>query len=80
MAAAPPPGINLNDNRGPEVNRAITVIAVLATVALTGRLTARRLKRVALGPSDYTIILGWITAWGTTILVYIGKRALSPRS
>lgn len=55
-------GVNLNDDGGPQVNRFIYVVAILSTPALNGRLTARRLNRVSLGPSDYTLLVGWLTA------------------
>ena len=73
MATALPPGVNLEDNRGPEIIRAVSVVAVLATLALVARLAARRLKKTRLGASDYAVILGWLMAWGFNIVMYICK-------
>ncbi len=67
------PGINLEDNRDPDINRCTTIGAVLAILALMGRLTARRLKGVVLGASDYTVIVGCFTECGSTGLMYIGE-------
>ena len=77
MATALPPGVNLEgnleDNRGPEIIRAISVVAVLATLALVARLAARRLKKTSLGASDYAVVVGWLTAWSSNIGLLICK-------
>ncbi|ERF72506.1 hypothetical protein EPUS_09033 [Endocarpon pusillum Z07020] len=72
MATIPPPSKNLGDNRGPEITQSITVVVVLTALSLIGRLFSRRLQKVPLAASDYTIILGWLTACGMTIIIYIG--------
>ena len=59
MATALPSGVNLEDNRGPEINLVVSVFAVLATFALVARLAAKRLKKTSLGASDYAVVVGW---------------------
>lgn len=73
LPTALPPGVNLEDNRGPEIIRAVSVVAVLATLALVARLAARRLKKTSLGASDYAVVVGWLMAWGLNISIYICK-------
>ena len=62
MARALLNGVNLKDNRGPEITRAVSVVAVLATLALIAHLAARRLKKTRLGASDYAVVVGWLMA------------------
>lgn len=73
MATALPLGVNLEDNRGPEIIRVASVFAVLATLALISRLATRTLKETSLGASNYAVVVGWLTAWGINIILYIGK-------
>ena len=73
MATALPPGVNFEDNRGPEIIRATSVVAVLATLALVARLAARRLKKTSLGASDYAVVVGWMTGWGLNISLLFCK-------
>ena len=47
MAEALPPGVSLEGNGGPEINRSVSIFAVLAMLALVARLAARRLKAPA---------------------------------
>ena len=73
MAPTPPPSVNLNDNRGPGINRVVAVAAVLGSIAVVGRIASRGVKRVPLAASDYMIVLGLIIAWAMAILVFIGE-------
>lgn len=61
------------ENRGPQINRSLSAVAILSTLAVIGRLTARRLKRVSLGPSDYTLLVGWLAAWGMGGILFKGE-------
>ena len=66
-------GVHFEDNRGPEIVRAVSVVAVLATLALVARLAARRFKKTRLGASDYAVIVGWLMACSFNIIMYICK-------
>ena len=46
---------------------------VLSTLAVVGRLGARKLTRRALDASDYTIITGLLAAWLTSAAIMAGK-------
>lgn len=66
-------GVDLNDDRGPSINRSISAIIILSSIALAGRLTARRLKKVSLGPSDYILAVGWLIALALAAMSFAGK-------
>lgn len=72
MGTIPPISKDLGDNRGPEITQSISIVVVLSTLSLIGRLFSRRLQKAPLAASDYTIILGWLTACGMTSIIYIG--------
>ena len=67
--------VNLQDNRGSEIIRAVAIPAALATIAVFCRLVARRLKHLDLRASDYTIILGLVGAWAIGGGLIAGKTA-----
>lgn len=73
-------GVNLNDDRGPSINRSLSAIIILSSIALAGRLTARRLKRVSLGSSDYFLAVGWLIALAMAAMSFAGKLYLSTSS
>ena len=72
-------GVDLNDDGGPSINRWISAIIILSSLALTGRLTARRLKRVSLGSSDYILAVGWIIALALAAMSFAGKLLLTSK-
>ena len=76
MATAPavPPGVNLNDDLGPQVVAAVAVVTVLSTVAIILRFVARYLKNAPLGWSDWLIIIGWLCAWGVAGIEFFGTQ------
>ena len=65
--------VDLNDDRGPSVNRSISAVIILSSIALAGRLTARRLNKVSLGSSDYILIVGWLMALALAAISFAGK-------
>ena len=65
--------VDLNDDRGPSINRSISAVIILSSIALAGRLTARRLKKVSLGSSDYILIVGWLMALALAAMSFAGK-------
>ena len=65
--------VDLNNDRGPSINRSISAIVILSSILLAGRLTARRLKKVSLGPSDYILIVGWLMALALAAMSFAGK-------
>ena len=76
MASTLPPRTDLG-NHGPEINRIAAIFAVLATSAVVARLISRKLQKSNLHASDYTVILGLVTAWGQAALIFIGILILS---
>ena len=66
-------GVDLHDDRGPSIIRSISAIIVLSSIALAGRLTARRLKKVSLGSSDYILAVGWLIALALAAMSFAGK-------
>ena len=76
MAGSLRPNVNLSDDRGPGVNTSISIVSVLAGIALIGRLLSRRLKKIPLSASDHTLVLGWLMGCGVTICVYMCKSSL----
>ena len=65
--------VDLNDDRGSSVNRSITAVIILSSIALAGRLTAKRLKKVSLGSSDYILAVGWLLALAMAAMSFAGK-------
>ncbi len=65
--------VDLNDDRGPSINRSISAIIILSTIAFAGRLTARRLKKVPLGSSDYILAVGWLLGLALAAMSFAGK-------
>lgn len=63
------PGVDLNANRGPEIIRYTSVVAVLATFAVVGRIFSRKIQKTTWDASDVMIVLGLIGCWGETITV-----------
>ena len=66
--------VDLQDNRGPEIVRAVAIPAALAAIAVVCRLVSRRLKHLDLKASDYTIILGLLGAWAVGGGLIAGKK------
>lgn len=65
--------VDLNDDRGPSVNRSLSAIIILSSIALAGRLAAKRLKKVSLGSSDYVLAVGWLLALVMAAMSFAGK-------
>ena len=65
--------VNLQDNRGPEIVKAVAIPAALAATAVACRLISRRLKHLELKASDYTIIIGLLGAWAAGGGLIAGK-------
>ena len=65
--------VDLNDDRGSSVNRSISAIIILSSIAFAGRLTAKRLKKVSLGSSDYILAVGWLIALAMAAMSFAGK-------
>ena len=64
----------LNDNRGPEIVAAITVLTLIATIAVALRLLARRISNLKFGTDDWLIVVALVSrskivpyAWRWTI-------------
>lgn len=64
---------DLDANRGPWVIRTGATCCVLAVVAITGRLLARRLTRAPYDASDWTLIVGYICADASVGGIFGGK-------
>ena len=72
MAANLPTGTDLRDH-GPEINCVAAVFASLGTSTVIARLISRKLQKLNLHVSDYTVILGLLVAWGQAALIFIGN-------
>ena len=78
MATPLPPGVDLMDNRGPEINRITAIVSILGTLSVAGRLFSRKIMRVRLDASDYTILLALLLTWGLISVVLWGKLLRYP--
>lgn len=75
MASNLPAGTDLRDH-GPEINCVAAVFASLATSTVIARLISRKLQKLNLHVSDYTVMLGLLVAWGQATLIFIGNLIL----
>ena len=66
----------LNDNRGPEIVTAITIMTLLAIISVILRSIARRVTNIAFGIDDWLIVVSLVTSCGLTALFYIGTPIL----
>ena len=62
----------LNDNRGPEILAAITIMTFLATAGVVLRCLVRRAGNLRFGWDDWLIFVAMAVAYGLTILQYYG--------
>lgn len=69
MTTGTPSKAYLEASRGPEIIRSTAAVAVLATLAVIGRLISRKLQKKQYNASDYTICFGLIGCWGLTAIV-----------
>lgn len=69
MTTGIPSNAYLEASRGPEIIRSTAAVAVLATLAVIGRLISRNLQKKQYNASDYTICFGLIGCWGITAIV-----------
>lgn len=74
MALNVRPGVDLRANRGPEIIRYTSVVAVLATFAVVGRIISRKIKKTTLDASDVMIVLGLIGCWVETVTEITSMR------
>ena len=72
MQSTQSPGIDLA-NHGPEIKRVTVIFYILATSAVVTRLISRKLQKMHLRATDYTIVLGLLLAWGSAALTFIGS-------
>ena len=63
MAAMLTPGVDLTDDRGPQVIRIVVACSVLSGLAFAGRIVSRKLMKADFLASDYLIALGLLGAW-----------------
>ena len=63
MSTPIPPGVDLNDNKGPQLIRSVIACCVLSGLALVGRLAARKIQKSNFKASDYLVAVGLIGAW-----------------
>ncbi|KAL8650348.1 MAG: hypothetical protein Q9210_003872 [Variospora velana] len=71
VAAVP----NLVENRGNDLVATITVMLVIATLAVLLRLYARRISRSKLGVDDYLILVALILTYGLDITSFFAIKA-----
>lgn len=63
MSAMPTPGVDLTDDRGPQVIRAVVACSVLSGLAFAGRMVSRKLMKTDFLVSDCPVALGLLGAW-----------------
>ncbi|KAL8993916.1 MAG: hypothetical protein Q9169_005990 [Polycauliona sp. 2 TL-2023] len=66
---------SLAENRGGELVATVTVLMIVATVAVILRLYARRISGAKYGTDDYLIIAALILTWGLDINSYYAIKA-----
>lgn len=77
MAVNPPPGVDLQADRGPDILRSTVAVAVSATMAVTARLISRRLVKANWNGSDYTVVLGLVGCWALNAVTILSMYPLS---
>ena len=65
--------VDLNDDRGPSINRSIFAIIINRV----GRAFDRKEIGVSLGSSDYILIVGWLMALPLAAMSFAGKLLFS---
>ena len=73
MTTQATPGVDLNDNLGPQIAHITVAMAVLAGIALVGRLICRRMLKLQLTISDYLIVAGLLGVWVYSGLIIGGN-------
>ena len=68
-----PSDTDINANRGSWIIATGVTVCVLAVLALTARLLARRLVKCPYNASDYTLFLGWAFSCVTAGAIFDGK-------
>ena len=81
MAAAPqiPPGVNLNDNRGPAIIRISVAVTTVTVFFVAARLISRRMKKATLKMSDYLALLSLLGCMLFTALDIYGESIFGKR-
>ena len=59
----PRPGVDLTEDRTGEVIGAVLACAVLAGIAVAGRLASRKILKAKFSLSDYLVVLGMLGGW-----------------
>ena len=72
MQSTQSPGIELA-NHAPEINHVAIIVHILATSAVVARLISRKLQKIHLRATDYTIILSLFLGWGKATDTFIGN-------
>lgn len=67
-------GIDLTDDRGPQVIKAIVACSCFSGVSFAGRIVSRKLLKANLLVSDYLVALGFLGAWLLSGLGIWGKH------
>lgn len=75
---APPPTVDLQADRSGLLIRANMVCAVLAGLAVAGRMMSRMMVKAGFGLSDFLLILGLICSWVIAGLGVWGKQHNDP--
>ncbi|KAL9592091.1 MAG: hypothetical protein Q9179_007064 [Wetmoreana sp. 5 TL-2023] len=62
----------LNDNRGPEIVAALTILTILATLAVVLRFIARKVSGSSYGVDDWLILFTLVWEYGLSTIQYLG--------
>ena len=75
MSTPIPPGVDLNDDRSPQLVRSVVACCVLSGLALAGRLASRRIQKSNFLASDYLVAVGLVGSWVSSGVTIDGKQS-----
>ena len=63
MSTPIPSGVDLDDDRGPQLIKSVVACCVLSGLAVAGRLASRKIKKSSFRASDYLVAAGLVGSW-----------------
>ena len=80
MSQPIPPGVNLDDDRGPQLMKSVVACCVLSGLAVAGRLVSRKIKKSKFKASDYLVTAGLVGSWVISGITTIDGEQLGSNS
>ena len=75
MSTSIPPGVDLNDDRSPQLIRSVIACCVLSGLAFVGRLASRKIQKSNFLASDYFVAVGLVGSWVVSGITIDGKQS-----